>query len=81
MSTATLGPQPRSNAIPIADARGYVTIPWTQYLAALDALARLLDGNVLGPLTNAANDAAAAAAGVPINGLYRNGNAVQVRLT
>jgi hypothetical protein len=32
-------------------------------------------------LLNAANDAAAAAAGVQLNGLYRTGNAVQVRLT
>jgi len=31
-------------------------------------------------LTNAANDAAAASAGVPIGAMYRNANAVQVRL-
>ena len=31
-------------------------------------------------LVNAATDAAAAAAGVPVNGLYRNGGAVMVRL-
>lgn len=35
---------------------------------------------VVGPLVNAANDAAAQAAGVPIQGLYRTGNAVQIRL-
>jgi hypothetical protein len=28
----------------------------------------------------AANDAAAAAAGVPLNGLYRNGSAVLIRV-
>lgn len=38
-------------------------------------------GNVLPHLLNAANDAAAASAGVPLNALYRNGNAVQIRLT
>jgi hypothetical protein len=31
-------------------------------------------------LTNAANDAAAASAGVPVGAMYRNVNAVQVRL-
>jgi len=30
---------------------------------------------------NAASDSAAALAGVPVYGLYRNGNAVQIRLT
>lgn len=38
-------------------------------------------GNVLPHLLNAANDAAAASAGVPLGALYRNGNAVQIRLT
>lgn len=37
-------------------------------------------GRVSANLVNAASDAAAAAAGVPIGFLYRNGNAVQVRL-
>ena len=32
-------------------------------------------------LTEAANDAAAEAEGVPVNGLYRSTNAVQIRLT
>lgn len=32
-------------------------------------------------IANAANDAAAASAGVPLFGIYRNGNALQVRLT
>ena len=31
-------------------------------------------------LTNAANDAAAAAAGIPVGGLYRNGSAVMIRV-
>ena len=34
-----------------------------------------------GPLVNAANDGAAATAGVPINGLYRNGSVVMIRVT
>jgi hypothetical protein len=36
--------------------------------------------SLIGPLLNATNDTAAAKAGVPIGGLYRNGNAVQIRL-
>ena len=32
-------------------------------------------------LVNAANDAAAAAAGVPVGGLYRNGSVLMVRVT
>jgi hypothetical protein len=32
-------------------------------------------------LTNAANDAAAATAGVPLNGIYRNGSVLMVRVT
>jgi hypothetical protein len=37
-------------------------------------------GRVTATLTNAVNDAAAASAGVPVGAMYRNGNAVQVRL-
>lgn len=33
-----------------------------------------------GKLVNAANDAAAAAAGVPLNGTYRNGSVLMVRV-
>jgi hypothetical protein len=40
-----------------------------------------LDGTHLNPLpTNAANDAAAATAGVPVNGVYRNGSILMVRV-
>jgi len=56
-------------------------LDFARYLLSLDAVVRLLNANQIGPLTNAANDIAAAAAGVAINGLYRNGNAVQIRLT
>jgi hypothetical protein len=51
--------------------------PWIQWLASVDAIARLVaTANVA-----AANDAAAAAAGIPVGGLYRVGNAVQIRVT
>lgn len=41
---------------------------------------RILRGGLFGTLVSAANDAAAAAAGVPLNGLYRNGSAVLIRV-
>jgi hypothetical protein len=50
--------------------------PWIQWLASVDAIARLVaTANVA-----AANDAAAATAGVAVGGFYRNGNAVQIRV-
>jgi hypothetical protein len=66
-------PQPQVQ-VEVVDKTNRLTELWRRYVIALDAALRA-------PLTNAANDAAAAAAGVPVNGLYRNGNAVQVRLT
>lgn len=54
--------------------------------ANLDRWLNLLHKQVIAPvvtvgaLVNYADDAAAAAAGVPINGLYRTGNAVMVRV-
>lgn len=50
------------------------------YIAKLDALVVALSAGNLGPLVNAASDAAAAKAGVAINQLYRNGNTVHVRI-
>ena len=38
-------------------------------------------GVLIGGLGNYADDAAAAAGGVPINGLYKNGNNIQIRVT
>ena len=54
------------------------------YMQALDRLATALAGNNVGApvqLTQAVNDAAAAAAGVAIGQLYKNGSAVLVRVT
>lgn len=58
-----------------------VAQPWQEYFASTDSIMRQLANAVIGSLINAVSDAAAAAAGVPIGGLYRNGNAVQIRLT
>jgi hypothetical protein len=69
---------------------GRPMLAFLQYLSSLDAAVRAFFGTasasntagapMIGPLVNAANDGAAAAAGVPVNGLYRNGSAVQVRV-
>ena len=78
MATAP-GPLPPVNTVWI-QGDGSPSLAFRQYMLLADALLRLLAANNVGPLTNAANDAAAAAAGVPIGGLYRNVNAVQIRL-
>jgi hypothetical protein len=58
---------------PIADKAGNATQSFRDYLRPLDA-------GIEANLVNAANDAAAAAAGVPINGRYRNGSVLMVRV-
>jgi len=75
---AALPPQPPINQR-IFDANGDLTPLWRIYLTSLDKV--ILRQLLVGPLINAANDTAAATAGVPISGLYRTGNAVQIRLT
>jgi hypothetical protein len=59
---------------------GTPSLVFFQYMKAMDVLLGLLATDQLGPLTNAANDTAAAAAGVAIGQLYRTTNAVQIRL-
>lgn len=59
------------------------TQPYAEYLAQLDATVRALASLLLGAptqLTNAANDVAAAAAGVKVGQLYRSGSVVQIRV-
>jgi hypothetical protein len=52
---------------------GRQALTWQPVLAAADALFITLP-------TNAANDAAAATAGVPVRGVYRNGSVLMVRV-
>ena len=61
-------------SFPWVDKEGRPTQAFWRFMSAIAA-------NNIGPLTSAANDAAAAAAGVPINGLYQNSGAVRIRLT
>lgn len=54
--------------------------PWDSVSAHLPALFAALASPGPGVLTSAADDAAAAAAGVPVGGLYRTASAVKVRV-
>lgn len=75
---------PTKNPLPQASISWFATQgrqDFALYMTQLDALLNALAGGNVGTLVNAANDAAAAAAGVPIGGLYRNGSVVQVRVT
>jgi hypothetical protein len=59
-------------SVPIIDSvTGLVTKDWYDYFVSLS----------IANLKNFANDAAAAAGGVGIGGLYRNGSVVQIRVT
>lgn len=77
-------PLPPPTAVAIGQVRDNGTVflsqLWAEYLASEAAIVRALAASNVGPLIAAANDAAAAAAGVPVGGLYRIANAVQVRL-
>ncbi len=61
-------------SLPWIDKEGRPTLALIQFMTAIAA------GNI-GPLVSAANDAAAAAAKVPVNGLYQSSGAVRIRLT
>lgn len=65
---------------PIVNNDGRPTQMFRDYLSSLDALVTALTTNASVSLTNAANDAAAAAAGVQIGQLYRNGSVVMTRV-
>lgn len=56
-----------------------VARPWYDWLLRIDLLVRpITHSNLLA--NNYANDAAAAAGGIPIGGLYRNGSVIQIRV-
>ena len=65
----------------ITDQSGRPSQLFRDYMAKLDALiAAMAAGNLPGNLVNAANDAAAAAAGVNVGQIYLNGSVVQMRV-
>ena len=73
MATSKLAPLPQAS-IPWVDQMGRPNQAFYQFMKALAA------GNI-GPLLAAANDAEAAKAGVPINGLYESSGSVRIRLS
>jgi len=68
----TIPPQPRPDFAWVDANLGTPTLEFSQYLLQLDAALRLLVGGQVGKLTAVATptNAAAAAAGVPVGGLF-----------
>lgn len=64
----------------LVDAGGKPSQSARDYLSKLDALVTAIATGANVALTNAANDAAAAAAGVQVGQLYRNGSVIMVRV-
>jgi hypothetical protein len=73
------GAQPPSTARWVNN-DGTPSLAFFQYMKSVDTLLKALAGGAVGPLTQAISDTTAAAAGVPVNGLYRNGSSVLIRL-
>ncbi|XUM21067.1 hypothetical protein ACRAVF_27275 [Bradyrhizobium oligotrophicum S58] len=67
-------------AFPLVDSQGRPTPLFRDYMVKLDALVTQLVTSGNTALTDAANDAAAAAAGVGVGQLYRNGSFIMVRV-
>lgn len=65
---------------PIVGSDGRATALFRDYMTMVDRLLTQMQAGYAPALVNAANDGAAAAAGVAIGQLYRNDNAIQVRL-
>lgn len=65
----------------LVDSAGRPTQLFRDYMLKLDALVTAIATGMNVALTNAANDGAAAAAGVQVGQLYRNGSVIQVRVT
>jgi hypothetical protein len=59
---------------------GRPTEAFNSFVQQMNILATMLNGNGGIVLTNAANDAAAAAANVPVGAFYRNGSVVMIRV-
>jgi hypothetical protein len=73
-------PRVPNPGVPINDLQtGLVNKDWYTYLASLHLAVVAKDGSTA--LRDFATDAAAAAGGVPLHGLYRTGNVVKIRVT
>ena len=73
-------PRPDISWVDLTD-EGRPQLAMAQYMTALDTLVRQLAAGQVGTLVQAANDTAAAHAGVPLGGLYANGSSVLIRRT
>jgi predicted ABC-type transport system involved in lysophospholipase L1 biosynthesis ATPase subunit len=78
--TLKIPPLPQATVALVGPA-GAGSITFAQYLIALDATVRALAAGNVGTLVQAANDAAAAAAGVQVGFLYLNGSQLNVRVS
>ena len=77
-ATTSLPPLPPINFAWFDRTTGLPTQEFGQWAAGVD---RILRAGLFGTLVNAASDADAAKAGVPVNGLYRSSGNVHIRLT
>lgn len=64
----------------LVDKDGRATPLFRDYLSMLDRLVSAMQSGNAPALVNAANDAAAAEAGVAVGQFYRNGSVVQMRV-
>jgi hypothetical protein len=74
-------PPPRPDMPWVTPQDGRLTVPSAQYVQALDEAVRALASGQTGGLPQAANDAAAKAAGVAVGALYRSGSQVMIRVS
>lgn len=74
-----LKPKP-DRGVPFVGPDGKPTEAFNTFLQTAEKLLKLLNGAGGMVLANAANDAAAATAGVPVGALYRNGSVVMIRV-
>lgn len=77
---AQLKPKPPASN-PWVHPNGHPTEAFGTFVQTVETLLKLLNGSGGMLLTDAVNDAAAAAAGVPIGAFYRNGSVVMIRVT
>lgn len=78
MTIIALRPKPTPSQPWIENGRP--TEPFASFMQTAEQLLKLLNGSGGMTFTNAANDAAAAAAGVPVGAFYRNGSIMQIRV-
>ncbi len=74
-------PLPQQNVAEWDNARSMTPVWRSFWISLLQVIVALNGGTALFTFGNYANDAAAAAGGVKIGQMYRNGSVVQIRVT